>query len=58
MPEAVRMDPKLMKQWFPEITLKVKNEVYLKNKRVSQVIQIDKYSVICTIWDESGYWII
>jgi len=26
MPEAIRLDPKLSKEWFPELTLKVNSE--------------------------------
>lgn len=35
MPEAVRLDPKMAKEWLPEIKLKVNSERYFDEKRVS-----------------------
>lgn len=58
MPEAVKMDPKLAKEWFPEIKLKALEERYFESQRVTQVIQLDRYTLLCALWEESGFWLL
>lgn len=52
----MRLNPLLAKDWFPEILLDVSDEKYFEGKRVSQVIQLERYSCLVAIWDEPGYY--
>jgi hypothetical protein len=38
MPEAISLDPKAAKEWLPSLKLKVNEERYFEDKRVSSVI--------------------
>lgn len=58
MPEAVMLDPEAQKNWFPDLSLHVSKEKYFEGKRVGQVVQIEKYTLLVSLWDEPGYLIL
>ena len=57
MPDNVAMDPRLRKEWCPEITLVQAEEHYFKGQRVSQVIQTGQ-GLLVALWEEPVYWLI
>lgn len=58
MPEAIRMDPKAAKEWMPSIKLKVTEERYFEDMRVSQAIQLERYTLLVALWDQPGYFLL
>ena len=58
MPESIRIDPKAAKDWLPELRLKVTEERYFNDMRVSNFVQLERYTLLCSLWDLPGYYLL